>query len=68
MRKEYVRIGKERMKEKLKEIARRASEEMREIMKKYDAEKARRAEPLVHPEEIEFEEEEVEELEELEEA
>jgi len=63
MRKEYVRIGKERMKEKLREIAERAREEMVEIMKKYDA--RRRPEPLIDPEEIEAEEEEVEEIEEL---
>ena len=63
MRKEYVRIGKERMKERLKEIAREAREEMEEILKKYDAK--RKPENLVEPEEIEVEEEEVEEMEEV---
>jgi len=63
IRKDYVRIGKERMKERLKEIAERAKEEMVEIMKKYDARK--RPEPLIDPEEIEAEEEEVDGIEEL---
>jgi hypothetical protein len=57
IRKEYVRIGKERMKERLKEIAQKAKEEIREIMKKYDP--SRKPDNLVEPEEIEVDEEEV---------
>jgi len=66
MRKEYVKIGKERMRERLREIARKASEEMREIMRKYDPH--RRPDNLVEPEEIEYEEEGEYEYEVVEEA
>jgi hypothetical protein len=60
LRKDYVRIGKERMRERLKEIAERASEEMKEIMKKYDP--RRKPDNLIEPEEIEYEDEVIEEL------
>jgi hypothetical protein len=64
MRNEYVKIGKERMRERLKEIAQRAREEMQEILKKYDSRK--KPDNIVEAEEIEAEEEEVEDIEELE--
>jgi hypothetical protein len=59
MRNDYVKIGRERMKEKLKEISEEAKEEMREILKKYDPHK--KLDNLVEPEEIEYDEE-IEEL------
>jgi hypothetical protein len=57
MRKQYVKIGRDRMRERLKEIAREAREEFMEIMKKYDPARARRAEPALDAEEIKWGEE-----------
>jgi len=57
MRKKYVAIGKERMRERLKQVAKEAKEEFAEIMKKYDAERAKKADSEIDPEEIEYTEE-----------